>query len=389
LKAEPKGLLKGKHRLTGSQACAEGAFSGGCRFLAYYPIHPSFNIVERFLERSADVDGVFIQMEDEISALAAVLGAAWTGKKTMSITSGPGLAQMMEHIGLGVMLETPCVIIDVQRDGTSEGLPNTAGGGDVMQARWGSHGDYETIVLAPNSPQDMFDLTIRSFSLSEKYRTPVILLTDAGVAQMEGDVTIPDPKNIKMEKRKYYKGKKDSYLPYQYDKKDLVPPMVDISQGYRFHVTGLTHDERGYPVMNEQCQEWNVHRLVNKIRLFSDQIIDIEETYTDDASVVVISYGITSVDALEAVQQARKEGLKVGHLRLRTIWPFPEKKITQLAKRIQGFVVPEINYGQIALEVERCARGDAQTFSIYHPSKNIGQSKNLLKTIKEKVKKIG
>jgi len=387
MEAKTKAILTGKHNLSGYQACAEGALSAGCQFLGYCPIRPSFEIVERFIKKCADVDGVFIQMEDEISALAAVLGASWTGKKTMTVTSGPGLSQMMEHIGLGVMLETPCVIIDIQRDGVSEGLPNSAGGGDMMQARWGSHGDYEVIALAPNSPQEMFDLTIKAFSFSERYRTPVMVMSDVGVGRMEGEVTIPHPKDIKVEKRKYFTGKKDSYLPFKYDEKDLVPPMVDVSQGYRFHVTGLTHDERGYPVMNEECQEWNVHRLVNKIRLFADQIVDVEEILTEDADVVVVSYGITSVDAMKAVQQARDEGLKAGHFRLITVWPFPEKRIAKLAKKVNGFVVPEINYGQISLEVERCARGEAQTLSVYHPSKNIGTSEDILKSIKKMVKK--
>jgi len=383
LKADRKGILTGKHQLSGSQACAEGAFSAGCRFLGYYPIRPSFGVVERFIERCADGDGVFIQMEDEISALAAVLGASWTGKKSMTVTSGPGLSQMMEHVGLGVMLETPCVIVDIQRDGVSEGLPNAPGGGDIMQARWGSHGDYEIIALAPNSPQEMFDFTVKAFSLSERYRTPVLILSDPGIGRMEEEVTIPDLKDLKMEKRKYFRGNKDSYLPFKYDEKDLVPPMVDISQGYRFHVTGLTHDERGYPVMSDECQEWNVHRLVNKIRLFTDQIVEIEENQTEDADVVVVSYGVTSRDALQAVRQARKEGIKAGSLRLMTVWPFPEKRIAKLAQKIDGFVVPEINFGQIFFEVERCSRGESETLFVYHASSQVGQSADILKSIKK------
>jgi 2-oxoglutarate ferredoxin oxidoreductase subunit alpha len=382
-----KTIFKGKYNLSGHQACAEGALAAGCRFLGYYPIRPSFEIVKRFIERSPDVDGIFIQMEDEISALAAVLGASWTGKKSMTVTSGPGFSQMMEHIGLGVMLETPCVIADIQRDGVSEGLPNTAGSGDMMQARWGSHGDYEVIALAPNSPQEMFDLTVKAFSLSEKYRTPVMLMSDPGIGQMVEEVTIPDPKDVKVEKRKYFTGKKDSYLPFKYDEKDLVPPMVDVSQGYRFHVTGLTHDERGYPVMNDKCQEWNVHRLVNKIRLFADQIVDVAENQTEDADVVVVSYGLASRDALQAVQKARKEGIKAGHFRLKTVWPFPEKKIAKLAKKVQGFVVPEINFGQVFLEVERCSRGEAESLFIHHASSQVGQSDGILKAIHKMVGK--
>ncbi len=383
MKAVEKVFLKGKHTLSGFEACAEGALSAGCRFLGYYPIRPSFKIIERFIERSLDVDAVFVQMEDEISALAAVLGASWTGRKSMTVTSGPGFSQMMEHVGLGVMLETPCVIIDVQRSGVSEGLPNVAGGGDIMQARWGSHGDYEVIALAPNSPLEMFELTVRAFSLSERFRTPVVVLSDAVIGRKKEEITIPDQKDIKIEKRKYYKGKKEDYLPFKYDEKDLIPPMVDIGQGCRFHVTGLTHDERGYPVMSDSCQEWNVHRLVNKIRLFSDQIVEVEEDQTEDADVVVVSCGVVSLDAAKAVRQARDEGIKAGHLRLVTVWPFPEKRIYELAQKIDTFVVPEINYGQIFYEVERSGRGRAKTLFLHHSSSQIGQSADILKSIKK------
>ncbi len=210
-----------------------------------------------------------------------------------------------------------------------------------------------------------------------------MVMSDEDFGRIEEEVAIPDPENITIEKRKYYKGKKDSYLPYRYDEKDLVPPMVDISQGYRFHVTGLTHDERGYPVMNDECQEWNVHRLVDKIRLFADKIVDVEESQTEDADVVVVSYGITSRDALQAVQQARKEGIKAGHLRLVTVWPFPEKRVAKLAQKSAGFVVPEINFGQIFFEVERCSRGESETLFIHHASSQIGQSADILKSIKK------
>ncbi|MBN2029481.1 2-oxoacid:acceptor oxidoreductase subunit alpha [bacterium] len=380
-------VLTGSHDLTGSQACAEGGLSAGCRFLGYYPIFPSFDIVERFAERFSDVKGVLIQMEDEISALAAVLGASWTGKKAMTVTSGPGFAQMAEHIGLGVMLETPCVIVDVQRDGTSEGSPSAPGGGDIMMARWGSHGDYEVIALSPNSPQEMFDMTVKAFSLSEKYRTPVILITDTYVSNLNEAVHIPDAKDIQIHTRKYYKGKREDYLPFQYDAKDLVPPMVDVGKGYRFHVTGLTHDERGYPVMDEKCQEWNVHRLVQKIRIFAEDIVDFEEEQTDDADVIVVSYGAVSRDVIHAVHQVREEGIRAGSLRIKTIWPFPEKKITQLAKKATHLIVPENNFGQICLEVERCARGRAETHYLYHASSRIGQSDDIVKLIKKVMKK--
>ncbi len=386
MKKSENAVLSGTHTLTGSQACAEGALSAGCSFLGYYPIFPSFDIVERYAERFSEIDGILIQMEDEVSALAAVLGASWTGRKAMTVTTGTGFAQMAEHIGLGIMLETPCVIVNVQRDGPSEGIPCNPGAGDIMQARWNSHGDYEIIAFSPNSPQDMYYMTIQAFSLSEKYRTPVVILTDTNVCTKKENVKIPDPKDITVSTRKYYKGKKDKYLPFKFDSKDLIPPMVDVNQGYRFHVTGLTHDDRGYPVMNEKCQEWNVHRLVQKIRLFADDIIEFEEKYIDDAEVVVVSYGAASNDALSAVKQVRNDGVKAGSLRLKTIWPFPEKRIYALAKKINSFIVPEINYGQIVLEVERCARGKAETHFLHHPSNQVGTSDHIKKLIKKVLK---
>lgn len=381
----PNGSQAGVQELSGSQACAEGALAAGCRFLAAYPITPSVEIVERFTSKCKDFDATFIQMEDEISALAAVLGASWTGRKSMTITSGPGFSLMMEHLGLGVMLETPCVIIDIQRCGPSEGIPNGPCQGDIMQARWGSHGDYEVIVLSPNSPQELFDLTIKAFNLSEKYRTPVVLLGDAGVVSLNEKVEIPAVDKIKIDTRKYYKGPKDKYLPFKYDD-DLVPPMVNVGEGYKFHVTGLTHDERGYPVMKTECQELNIHRIVNKIRLNTDKIVEIEEKNIEDAEVVVVSYGITSRAAIKAVEQARKEGIKAGSLRPITIWPFPEKRVNELSKKIKAFVVPEINYGQIVLEIERCNKGNANVVFISHNADNVGNSDNILSAIKKALK---
>jgi len=383
LKADFKAVLTGTHPLSGYEACAEGALAAGCGFLGYTPIQPSFGIVRRFITRCAETGATFVQMEDEISSLAAVLGAVWTGRKALTVTSGQGFAQMMEHIGLGVMLETPCVIVNVMHDGASEGIPSMPGGGDVMQARWGSHGDYEIIALAPNSPQEMFDLTVEAFSLSERYRTPVVILFDPVLGRMKDSVNIPEAAKIRVEKRKYYKGPKDGYLPYKYDEKDLIPSMVDISQGYRFHVTGLTHDEKGYPVMNDECQEWNVHRLVNKIRLFADKIVRMEEKYLEEADVAVVSYGVVSRDALTAVEAARKEGIKAGYFRLQTVWPFPEKRIAEIAAGIKRFVVPEINFGQISLEVERCSRGRAGVDAVYHAAREVGKPGSILKAIQK------
>ncbi|MCK4574815.1 2-oxoacid:acceptor oxidoreductase subunit alpha [candidate division WOR-3 bacterium] len=381
MKTEPKGVLSGTHKLSGNQACAEGAIAAGCRFLSAYPIPPSIEVIERFTKRAKDIDAVFIQMEDEISVLSAVLGASWAGKKAMTVTSGPGFSLMMEHLGLGVMLETPCVIVDVQRCGPSEGIPNSPGQGDVMQARWGSHGDYEVIALSPNSPQEMFELMIKSFNYSEKYRTPVVLLADQSVGSMVEEVVIPPANKIKIERRKLYKGPKDKYLPFQYDK-DLVPPMVITGDGYKFHVTGLTHDEKGYPVMNEECQELNVHRLVRKIRNYTDKIVETEEKNISDAEIVVISYGITSRTAEKAIKQARKDGIKVGSLRLITIWPFPDNIVRKLSRKVKAIIVAELNYGQILLEVQRCNYGNAKLQFAEYGNEEIQDQEPILNAIR-------
>ncbi|MCK4233781.1 2-oxoacid:acceptor oxidoreductase subunit alpha, partial [candidate division WOR-3 bacterium] len=278
-------------------------------------------------------------------------------------------------------LETPCVIVDVQRCGPSEGIPNSPGQGDVMQARWGSHGDYEVIALSPNSPQEMFELMIKSFNYSEKYRTPVVLLADQSVGCMVEEVVIPPANKIKIERRKLYKGPKDKYLPFQYDK-DLVPPMVITGDGYKFHVTGLTHDEKGYPVMNEECQELNVHRLVRKIRNYTDKIVETEEKNISDAEIVVISYGITSRTAEKAIKQARKDGIKVGSLRLITIWPFPDNIVRKLSRKVKAIIVAELNYGQILLEVQRCNYGNAKLHFAEYGNEEIQDQEPILNAIR-------
>ena len=391
MKTNLKAVLTGTHTLSGNEAFIEGAFAAGCRFLAAYPIMPAIETIERYLKRSAEVGATFIQMEDEISALAAVIGASWTGKKSMTVTSGPGFSNMMEHLGLGVMLETPCVIVDVQQSGPSLGIPTRAGQGDMMQARWGSHGDYEVITLSPGSPQEMFDFTIKAFNFSEKYRTPVIIVSDEYVAHKKEKVVIPRADEIKITPRRYFKGQKDKYLPFKRDK-DFVPRMVDIGDGYKFHVTGLTHDDKGYPIMLEECQEYNVHPILWKIRNDTEKIIEFQEIGTEDAEIVIVYYGATSDVAIKAIKQARDLGIKVGSLKLNTVWPFPDKKITELAEKVKAFVVPEINYGQIVSEVERCSYGNANVVFVSHGEKGIDNTDDIVSAIKlalneEKIKK--
>lgn len=350
-------VLTGAHYYTGNDASCEGAVAAGLRFFGGYPITPSSELAERMSRRLPKVGGVFIQMEDELASMCAIVGASWAGVKSMTCTSGPGFSLMQENIGLGVMMEAPCVVVNVQRAGPSTGLPTLIGQGDVMQARWGSHGDYEIIAVSPNSPQECFDLTIEAFNFAEKYRVPVIVLMDECVGHMTERVVIPKENDIKLIERKKPKGKKDKYLPFKTDK-TLVPPMIAAGEGYNVHITGLTHDEKGYPVINSEAQEPLVRRLCDKIRDNAKDIIMLEETNLDDAEIVVISYGATSRSARSAMQLARERGVKVGLLRLITIWPFPEQRIRELSNKVKAFVVPEVNYGQIVLEVERCAGGN-------------------------------
>ncbi len=373
--------LQGQFFITGDEACAEGAISAGCRFFAGYPITPATEIAERMARRLPRIGGVYIQMEDEIASMNAILGASWAGVKSMTATSGPGFSLMMENLGLGVMLETPCVLVNIQRAGPSTGLPTLVGQGDMMQARWGSHGVYEIIALSPSSPQELFDLTIEAFNLSERYRVPVLVMADETVGHMSEKVTIRPVAPEELVERRRPTAPPGKYLPYQPDA-DLVPPMGIAGQGYRFHVTGLTHDERGYPIMTAEVHQKLVRRLADKIRVHRADIIRLEETGMDDADVVVCAYGITARVARRAVQMARAEGIRAGMLRLITIWPFAEDRVRELARRARAFVVPEINYGQMVLEVERCAAGQ-KTLLVPHMGGGMHLPQDILAAIRE------
>ena len=359
------GSLVGAHYLDGDHAAAEGAIAAGCNFVAGYPITPSTEIVERLAWRFPDTGGTFIQMEDEIASSIAIQGAVWGGAKAMTVSSGPGMSLMMEHIGLAAMTEVPCVYINVQRGGPSTGLPTLPAQADMMQARWGSHGDYETIALSPNSPQECFDLIIHAFNLSEKYRVPVLFMMDESVGHMTEKVVIPASAEIKLTPRRYTKLPPGEYRPYQ-PGNDMVPEITKAGLGHHIHISGLTHDEKGYPVMNADCQQQLVTRLVNKIRKNVDQISFYHEDGVERADVVVVTYGITSRIASRAVRDARAQGLKVGHMRLVVVWPLPEARLREVAPWINAFVVPELNLGQVVLEVERCAGGKCATVSVPH-----------------------
>ena len=385
MKADPAGVLTGVHYLDGDFACGEGAMAAGCRFVAGYPITPSTEVVERISRRFPFMGGTFIQMEDELASMAAVVGGAWTGTKCMTVTSGPGFSLMMENIGLAAMMETPCVVVNVQRGGPSTGLPTMVGQADIMQARWGSHGDYETIALSPQSPQEAFDLCIDAFNLSELYRVPVMFMLDECVGHMTEKVVIPEADEIEIVPRKLSDKKPGDYFPYDFEG-DSIPEMVRAGDGYRFHTTGLTHDRRGYPVMSAECQEWNVRHLIEKIRNNADRIARYDEEDLDGAEVVVIAYGITSRVTRMAIDMARKKGVKVGFVRLIVVWPFPETHVRKLAGKVKAFVVPEINYGQIVLEVERCAAGKAAVMGVPHGGGGVHDPELIFKAIMEAVK---
>lgn len=349
-------VLAGNHFMLGDHACAEGALAAGLDFFAGYPITPSTEIMEHLAERLPMVGGTFVQMEDEIGSVAAIIGASVAGARVMTATSGPGFSLMMENIGLAAMMEVPIVIVDVQRASPSTGLPTSVGQSDLFQVRWGSHGDYSVIVFCPASPQECFDLTVAAFNAADQYRVPAFVLMDEIVGHMTERVVVPEANGIPRVNRKRPSvppGSPD-FLPFKADE-DLVPPMAHAGEGYRVHMTGLTHDERGYPSLTAQTHEKLVNRLVDKVRLNADRIARYELLQTEDADVIVVALGCTSRSARRAVALARMQGVRAGMLRPITMWPFPQTALKELANNgvVKRFVVPEINLGQMSREVQR------------------------------------
>jgi 2-oxoglutarate ferredoxin oxidoreductase subunit alpha len=377
-----RAVLTGKHFMNGDHASAEGAIAAGCRFFAGYPITPSTEIAERLARRLPEVEGTFIQMEDELGSIAAIIGASAAGVRSMTATSGPGLSLMMENLGLAVMMEVPCVLVDIQRGSPSTGLPTMAGQSDVMQVRWGSHGDYRVIAYAPWSPQETFDLTVLSFNMADRYRVPVVLLGDEVVGHMVERVEIPSEELIPRWPRKRPEHPPNgSFKPFKPDETDLVPPMAHAGEGYRVHFTGLTHDERGYPAMSADAHHHLVTRLVDKIRDNAEQIVRTEEYYLDDADIVVVSYGCTARSARRAVQEARRLGIPVGLLRMISLWPFADHVLEQLAKTTDAFIVAEMNLGQISREVERLVKQPVT--GVFHAGGYMIPPDPILEAIKE------
>lgn len=352
--------MKSKARLVqGNEACVEGAIAAGMRFYAGYPITPSTEIAEISSEKLPMVGGKFIQMEDEIASMAAVIGASLTGLKSMTATSGPGFSLKQENIGYAAATEVPCVIVNVQRGGPSTGQPTSPAQGDIMQARWGTHGDHPIIAITPSSVRETFDLTVRAFNLAEKYRVPVILLMDEIIGHMREKVELPDVSEIEIIDRKKPSVSKEEYLPFKADD-NLVPPMANYGEGYRFHVTGLIHDETGFPSNSTVVADKLIRRLVAKIEKNADDIIQWEEENTKDADAIIVSIGGVSRASNAAMKMLREKGYKVGTFRPITVWPFPEKRLAELAQKVKAIVVAEMNLGQMALEVERICKGKAK-----------------------------
>ncbi len=338
--------------MQGNEACAEGALAAGCRFFAGYPITPSSEIPEILARRLPAVGGCFIQMEDEIASIAAVIGASVGGLKAMTATSGPGFSLMQENIGYAAMTEIPCVIVNVQRGGPSTGLPTSPAQGDVMQSRWGTHGDHPIIVLCPWSVQETFELTVKAFNFSEKYRTPVILLMDEVVAHMREKIAIPDAQDIEVLDRLRPNVPAEWYFPYEEASAD-VPALVSFGEGFRYNITGLHHDRAGFPTERpDEINPW-LDRIFGKIERNLGDIALYEEEGISGANTLVVAYGCTARSAHRAVKLAREHRRKMGFFRPKTIWPFPEAALELAARRARRVIVPEMNMGQLALEVER------------------------------------
>lgn len=349
-----RSILTGRHFMHGDDACAEGAIAAGCKFFGGYPITPSTEVAERLALRLPEVGGVFIQMEDELGSFASVIGASAAGVRSMTATSGPGLSLMMENLGLAVMMEIPCVLVDIQRGSPSTGLPTLAGQSDVMQVRWGSHGDYAIVAYSPWSPQEMFDLTIHAFNIADRYRLPVVLLSDEVIGHMVERVIIPEADEIPRWPRKRPENPPNGmFMAFKPDSSDLVPPMAYAGEGYNVHFTGLTHDQRGYPAMTADDHQMLITRLIGKVHQNLENILSYEEYFLEDASIIVVSFGCTARSARRAVKLARERGVPAGLFRLVSIWPFPEEQIRELAERVDSFIVAELNLGQVAREVER------------------------------------
>ncbi|NLS44118.1 MAG: 2-oxoacid:acceptor oxidoreductase subunit alpha [Firmicutes bacterium] len=351
--------------MQGNEACALGAIAAGVRFFAGYPITPSTEIAEDLSALLPRVGGKFIQMEDEIASISAVIGASLTGTKSLTATSGPGFSLKQESIGFAAIAEIPCVIVNVMRVGPSTGVPTAPSQADVMQARWGTHGDHPVVVLCPSSVAETYTLIIEAFNISEKWRIPVVFLMDEGIGHMREKIEIPNSDELKIIDRVRPVCNPNDYLPFDADKGDgTVPPMADFGTGYRYHLTGLTHDKTGFPTTQRPEVDALIRRLNSKMDKAKQEVTFIDEVLMDDADIVVFAYGISARAGARAVREARESGISAGLLKTKTLWPFPDEYVEEIASQVKAIIVPEMNMGQLVLEVERAVKGRTKVISL-------------------------
>jgi 2-oxoglutarate ferredoxin oxidoreductase subunit alpha len=368
--------------MQGNEACVEGALAAGMMFYAGYPITPSTEIAEISAERLPMIGGKFIQMEDEIAGIAAAMGGSIAGYKSMTATSGPGFSLKQEHIGYAALTEIPLVIVNVMRGGPSTGLPTSPGQGDVMQAMWGTHGDHPVIALCPSSVSETFDLTVRAFNLAEKYRTPVILLTDEVVGHMREKIEIPNKDEIELyDRQKPVDG--ETYIPYGVREGDIVPRMAAFGDGNRYHITGLFHDETGFPTNSTVKAGIKLDRLMRKVTDHLDDIVAYDEYLMDDAELMIVAYGSTARTVKDAVNKLRKEGIKVGMFRPISLWPYPVEATKARAKQVSKVLVVEHNLGQLVLEVERVVKSDAEVILLGRGDGDVFIPADVVKKVRE------
>ncbi|WP_136513839.1 2-oxoacid:acceptor oxidoreductase subunit alpha [Geomonas edaphica] len=368
--------------LQGNEAAAQGALYAGCTFFGGYPITPSTEVAEVMSVELPKIGGKFIQMEDEIGAMASVIGASLTGAKVLTATSGPGLSLKQELIGYACIAETPCVIVNVMRGGPSTGMPTGPSQSDVMCAKWGTHGDHPAICLTPASVQELFEETVRAFNLAEKYRTPVMVMPDEIVAHMRERIVFPEPGELEVINRTAPSVTPAEYKPYDTSFGD-VPPLAAFGTDYRFHVTGLNKGQDGFPTTKAAWVQAEEERQVRKVEANVDDIVQFEEYELADAEVAIVAYGSTSRSARFAVNEARKQGIKAGLFRIKTFWPFPEKQIAALAGKVKAFITPEMNLGMCTGEVKRCAEGKAAVHGIFRVDGEPINPGQILEKIKE------
>lgn len=370
----------------GNEAVAFGALAAGCKFYAGYPITPSTEVMETMAVELPKVGGVFQQMEDELGACGCAIGASIAGVKSMTASSGPGFTLKQENLGLAYEAEIPLVVVDVMRGGPSTGLPTQGAQQDVMQARWGTHGDHGTIALAPASVEECYTLTVEAFNLAERFRQPVLIMSDAEIGHMREKFVVPEPGSLKVFDRKKPSVDAEHFVPYQADPEDDVPPMAGFGDGYRWHVTGLTHNDWGFPTTDPGDIDKKMRRLMRKIERFRDDIVKFDTVEAEDAEILVVSYGSVSRSSIRAVRDARAQGVKVGHFRPITLWPFADKELERLGRRVKTIIVPELNCGQMVLEVERAVHGKARVVPLNRVDGELFQPTEIFNKIVEEAK---